>query len=76
MPSLHMWKIGHGDRLIIKRYKERTGAHMNKHCSNEVLSENRPEIQMQSWIIFERKIGKKSNFFEFMKFRENLMFEK
>ena len=31
---------------------------MNKHCSNEVLSGNRPEIQMQSWIIFERKIGK------------------
>ena len=54
-----MWKIGHGNKLIINRYKERTGVHMNKHCSNEVLSENRQEIQMQSWIIFEQKIGKR-----------------
>ena len=37
---------------------------MNTHCSNEVFSENRPKIQMQSWIIFERKIGK-SHFFQF-----------
>jgi len=38
---------------------------MNKHCSNEVLSENKPEIQMQSWIIFERKIGKRNIFFSY-----------
>ena len=68
-----MWKIGHGYRLIIKRYKERTGVHMNKHCSNEVLYENRPEIQMRSWIIFERKIGKRI-FFLFLKSREPPVF--
>ena len=42
---------------------------MNKHCSNEVLSENRPKIQMQSWIIFERKIGK--SHFSNLKWRPN-----
>ena len=47
---------------------------MNKHCSNEVLSENRPRIQMQSWIIFERKIGKKSNLSEFREFRKPVSF--
>ena len=34
---------------------------MNKHCSKEVLVENRQKRQMQSWIIFERKIGKNKN---------------